>query len=457
MSGKKSDIRYTILVVDDDAQLRSMVCDILEDEGFLTLDAATGRHAVQLFESHDPDIVLLDLYLPDRSGQEVLSDMVKLKPEVPVVIISGHGTVPDAVDAVKTGARDFLQKPLDTDRLLIAVNNSLEARKLRIERDELLDRLRERYRMVGISNALTEICSTVDRVAPTAATVLITGETGVGKELVAQAIYVHSSRASKPFIRVNCAAIPDELIESELFGHERGSFTGATATRMGKFHRADGGTLFLDEVADMSPRTQAKVLRALESGEIEMVGGNQPEMVDVRIIAATNKNLTEEVSAGRFRNDLFYRLNAVRIDIPPLRERREDIVPLAEFFLSHFAETHNIIRKELSESARNALLQHTWPGNIRELRNLAERLMVMTDARILDGRHISDALNAMSLAPTSGVDSSDFKDSVKSFEHDLLIQSLNSHDWNVNETAEALNLTAANLYKKLKSHHIQKP
>jgi two-component system nitrogen regulation response regulator NtrX len=447
-----------ILVIDDEADLRSMLCDILEDQGYSCYSAGTARQGLDVLKDKPVDGVLLDLMLPDLDGQEALREMVSLKPDVPVVIISGRAGIADAVQAVRSGAHDFLEKPLGTDRLLIAIRNALASRRLRLERDGLIERLRENYRMVGVSRALTETCESIDRVAPTTATVLITGETGVGKELVASAIYARSARAARPFVRVNCAAIPDELIESELFGHRRGAFTGARETKKGKFHLAHEGTLFLDEVADMSHRTQAKVLRAIETGEIEMVGSTRPEEVDVRILAATNRNLDEETNAHRFRLDLYYRLNAVRIDIPPLRERKDDIVPLAEHFLAEFAERHNVVRKKLSPTGRTALTMHEWPGNVRELRNLMERLTLMTPVDTIEGTHVGEALAATAgRAAVSSAGIEDFKEAVRAYERDLLAQTMTTHDWSVPDAARALNLTTANLYKKLRSHRLKRP
>ncbi len=447
-----------ILVVDDEADLRGMLCDILEDQGYACHSAGTARQGLDIFKAKPVDGVLLDLVLPDLDGQEALKEMVSHKPDVPVVIISGRGGIADAVQAVRSGAHDFLEKPLGTDRLLIALRNALASRQLRLERDGLVERLRESYRMVGVSRALAEICESIDKVAPTTATVLITGETGVGKELVASAIYAQSARAARPFVRVNCAAIPDELIESELFGHRRGAFTGARETKRGKFHLAHEGTLFLDEVADMSHRTQAKVLRAIETGEIEMVGATQPEEVDVRILAATNRNLDDEVSEHRFRLDLYYRLNAVRIDVPPLRTRKDDIIPLAEHFLSEFAERHNVVGKKLSPSARTALTMHEWPGNVRELRNLMERLTLMTKVDTIEGKDVGEALAVTAgRAGDPSSSTADFKEAVRTYERDLLTQTMASHNWNVPDAARALNLTAANLYKKLRSHRLKRP
>lgn len=446
-----------ILVVDDDQELRTTLCELLADQGFGLSQASAGRQALEEFAKLGCDAVLLDLQLPDADGVTVLADMVRSRPDVPVLIITGHGSVAHAVEAIKAGAHDFMEKPLDTERLLITVRNALASRTLRLERDGLLEHLREEYGMTGSSAALERIRAAIDRVAPSGATVLITGETGVGKELVSRAIYAHSARASKPFVSVNCAAIPEELIESELFGHVKGAFTGAAVTKKGKFHRAHGGTIFLDEVADMSPRAQAKVLRAIETGEVEMVGATQPEVVDVRILAATNRDLAEAVASGVFRKDLYYRLNAVRIDIPPLRDRGEDIVSLAAHFMQQFSGDHNIRQKALDPSAKNALLAHSWPGNVRELRNLAERLTLMVDHQLLDASDIAAALAATGVKPVEEPRTPEFWEAVRGFERELLARTLVSHDWKVTEAADALGLTPANLYKKLSFHGISRP
>jgi len=449
---------YHVLVVDDEAGLRKMVAGILRDEGYACTEASGGRAALELFGREPFDVVLLDLRMPDLAGQTVLEEMVKARPDVPVIIISAHGAVPGVVEAVRAGAHDFLLKPLETERLLVTVSNALKLRRLRLERDGFAERLREEYRMVGASQALALICAAIDRVAPTGATVLITGETGVGKELVARAVFARSARAAKPFVRINCAAIPEELIESELFGHEKGAFTGATAAKRGKFHAADGGTLFLDEIADMSPKTQAKFLRALESGEIEMVGATHPETVDVRILAATNHDLVEEVREGRFRSDLYYRLNTVRIDMPPLRERTDDIVPMAEYFLTEYADRYGLVRRQLSPSAKSALLQHPWPGNVRELRNIMERLTVMIELPVIEGRHVVDAIRATSVEPQAPLAQvTDFWAAIRGFERSLLEQTMLANDWNVTAAAQALQLEPANLYKKLSSHGLKRP
>lgn len=370
-----------VLVVDDERAIRDTLRGILEDEGYEVSAAENGGDALVLFEKSPYDVVLCDIKMPKMDGVEVLEKLLALG-DVPVVMISGHGTIETAVDAMRRGAYDYIEKPLDLNRLLVSVRHALERTHLVREAHVLRQRVEENNRMVGESEPLNAIRKIIERVAPTPARVLITGENGTGKELVAHAIHDLSACAGGPFLEVNCAAIPSELIESELFGHEKGSFSGADKQRIGKFELADGGTLFLDEIGDMSLSAQSKVLRALQENRIARVGGNKDIEVNPRVIAATNKDLQEEIGKGNFREDLYHRLGVILIHVPPLRERREDIPLLIDHFLTQLAVKQGISKREITREAVASLSQKEWRGNIRELRNVVERLMILSDGKI---------------------------------------------------------------------------
>src|SRR5512132_1619330 len=365
---------YRVLVIDDETSIREAIKMTLEYEGYRIDEARSGQEGLDKASRTDYDAILLDIKMPVLDGIEVLENLKEQKITSPVVMVSGHGDVHTAVECTKRGAFDFLEKPLNRDKLLLTVRNAVRLRQIEEENTELRSKAEKEYQLVGESSVMADLKSQVERASPTKATVLITGESGTGKELVAREIHRRSSRASMPFIQVNCAAIPEELIESELFGHEKGSFTGAVRKQTGKFVAADGGTIFLDEIGDMSLRTQAKVLRVLQEGEVEPVGAATVVKVDVRVIAATNKDLPEEIRAGRFREDLFYRLNVIPIRTPPLRERRDDVPVLAEHFAKLFSEEHNYHVKTFTPPALRALQDASWRGNVRELRNMIERL-----------------------------------------------------------------------------------
>ncbi|HEY7530109.1 MAG TPA: sigma-54 dependent transcriptional regulator, partial [Gemmatimonadota bacterium] len=377
----------SVLVIDDEEGVRESLREILEFEGWRCTLARDAEQGLVRFREAAPDVVLLDVKMPRVDGMEALTKIRALDPDAVVVMISGHGNVESAVAAVKRGAHDYLQKPLDTDRLLTTLGNAAAARRLLVENRRLRSRPRGEP-IVGTSPAIREVLERASRVAPTRASVLLTGESGTGKELLARAIHRMSDRRRGPFVEVNCAAIPGELIESELFGHEKGSFTGAHAQRKGKFESAHGGTLFLDEVGDMSAPAQAKVLRALQEGVIERVGGNEPISVDVRVLAATNKNLEEEIRAGSFREDLYYRLNVVPLHVPPLRERPEDLPDLARHFLAVYAQENNQPPKRFADDALEALARRDWPGNVRQLKNVVERLAILVEAPVVERRHL---------------------------------------------------------------------
>src|SRR5947199_1879699 len=364
--------RSRILVIDDEAAIRESLRMTLEYEGYEFVGARTGQEGLALAEREAPDIVLLDVKMPGMDGLEVLERLRAMNDALPVVVVSGHGTISTAVEATKKGAFDFIEKPFASDRVLVSVRNALDQRRLRDENRSLRKAVEVRHQLIGDSSALKQVMAAVGRAAPTNATVLIQGESGVGKELVARTIHRNSLRSRERFVQVNCAAIPEELIESELFGHEKGSFTGATEKQVGRFEQADRGTIFLDEVGDMSAKTQAKVLRVLQEGEVERLGSARTIKVDVRVIAATNRNLEEEIEKGTCREDLYFRLSVIPIRVPPLRDRREDIPALVRHFVQEFGAANNFRPKTISPAAMEALKRHPWRGNVRELRNTVE-------------------------------------------------------------------------------------
>ncbi|MBI4521103.1 MAG: sigma-54-dependent Fis family transcriptional regulator [Gemmatimonadetes bacterium] len=444
-----------ILIVDDEASIQEALRQLFEYEEHRVAVAASAKEAFALLESFTPDAIFLDVKMPEMDGLEALTRIREHDPHVPVVMISGHGTIDTAVDATRRGAFDFLEKPLDSDRLRVVLRNALALRGLSADVARLRDEVQERYEIVGASFQIRQVLERVEKVAPTDARVLIVGENGTGKELVARAIHRLSRRAQSPFVEVNCAAIPAELIESELFGHIKGSFTGAVSDRAGKFEQAKGGTLFLDEVGDMSAATQAKVLRALEEGVVTRVGGSKPVHVDTRVIAATNKNLLEEIGAGRFREDLYYRLNVVPIHVPPLRERREDIPMLVQHFEHRLCQRDGLPPKRFSEEAIEWLRRSDWPGNVRELRNTIERLMILAPSPVIDVGTVrmllADRGGTAALAADllSAETFSDFKERA---ERAFILHKLRENDWNVSETARRVDMPRSNLYKKIERY-----
>src|SRR5262244_1076664 len=367
-----------ILVIDDESAIRDSLRMTLEYEGYEFLGAATGQEGLALAEREAPDLVLLDVKMPGMDGLEVLDRLRHMNESLPIVVISGHGTISTAVDATKKGAFDFIEKPFASERVLVVLRNALDQRQLRDENRFLKKAVEVRHQMIGDSQSLKQVTAAISRAAPTNATVLIQGESGVGKELVARTIHRNSLRSRERFVQVNCAAIPEELIESELFGHEKGSFTGATEKQVGKFEQADRGTIFLDEVGDMSAKTQAKVLRVLQEGEVERLGSARTVKVEVRVIAATNKNLEEEIERGRFREDLYFRLAVIPIHVPPLRERSGDIPLLVRYYIDQLSRDNNRKLPRFTPAALDALQRFRWKGNIRELRNTVERMIIMT-------------------------------------------------------------------------------
>ncbi len=447
----------SILIVDDERSVRDSLKMILEYERYEISFAEHGEAALRLLASAPVDLVLLDVKMAGMDGLEVLQKIREKNTELPVIMISGHGTIETAVEATKLGAFDFLPKPLDRDKLLVTVRNALNQAKLTAEYRRLRESVEGRWQILGESPKIKEILSLIERVAPTDARVLITGENGTGKELVARAIHRTSKRAAGPFIEVNCAAIPAELIESELFGHEKGSFTGAMAQRIGKFEQANGGTLFLDEIGDMSLQAQAKVLRALEEGRIERVGGAKMIPVEVRVIAATNKKLEEEIRKGTFRDDLYHRLKVIPIHVPPLRERREDIPLLVRAFLEDVCTRNGMPRKEISEESMKKLSSFDWPGNVRELRNTVERLVILSpgttiDLTLLEGG-IGQAKSEFDSILQVGGTFQEFKERAEAA---FIKRQLELHKWNISKTAEALDIQRSHLYTKMKRYGLMK-
>jgi len=452
---------YRVLVVDDETAIREAIRMTLEYEGYEFLAAATGQEGLALIERESPDLVLLDVKMPGMDGLEVLDRVRAINDALPVVVVSGHGTISTAVEATKKGAFDFIEKPFASDRVLVSLRNALDQRRLRDENRSLKKAVEVRHQMIGDSPALRQVTAAIARAAPTNATVLIQGESGVGKELVARTIHRNSLRSRERFVQVNCAAIPEELIESELFGHEKGSFTGATEKQVGKFEQADRGTIFLDEVGDMSAKTQAKVLRVLQEGEVERLGSARTIKVDVRVIAATNKNLEEEIERGRFREDLYFRLAVIPIFVPPLRDRSGDIPLLVRYYIEQLSRDSNARPKRITQAALEALQRYRWKGNIRELRNTVERLIIMSAGDTIDVADLPDLVRSTGVPAT--VKASGDNDSVKAgtlrefkdvSERAYLVSKLRENGWNISKTAEVIDTPRSNLYKKLEQYQI---
>ena len=448
----------SVLIVDDEASIRTVLQGILEDEGYRPLLAEDGLKALNLVQSDLPDLVLLDIWMPGLDGLEVLQKLKALHPSLLVIMMSGHGTIETAVRSTKMGAYDFIEKPLSLEKLVLTIQNAFEMQRLQDENEILRDAVLQGHEMVGNSPAIASLREQIRLVAPSSASVLITGENGTGKELVARAVHSQSSRSSKAFIEINCAAIPDELIESELFGHEKGAFSGALSQKKGKFDLADGGTIFLDEIGDMSLRTQAKVLRVLQERRFERVGGTRTIEVDVRILAATNKQLEEEIRQGCFREDLFYRLNVVPFRVPPLRERKEDIPPLIDHFLDIFCRKEGRERNGILPEAVELMKGYDWPGNIRELKNIVERLVIMSPGRSIAVDQLPDYIRGEGIHLDAGRGEggavNSLREAREEFEREFILHKLEEYGWNISRTAEAIELERSNLHRKIKSYGI---
>jgi two-component system nitrogen regulation response regulator NtrX len=446
-----------ILIVDDEGNIRRLIASLLDAEGYTTFEAESGERGLEKMATEEPDAVLLDLALPGASGLEVLERIADDWPEVPVVMMSGQATLADAVRATRLGAFQFLEKPLTPEAVLITLKSALELRRQRDLNLALRQELEPGQELVGTSPSLEEVRALIRRVASTDSRVLVTGESGTGKELVAVAIHALSERRRGPFVRINCAAIPRDLIESEMFGHEKGSFTGATSQRRGKFELASGGTLFLDEVGDLSPEAQAKVLRAIEAGEIERVGGSELIPVDVRIIAATNHDIEAEVQEGRFREDLFFRLHVMPIRLPPLRERPEDTPLLVAHFIERYRTRHGLRSPILTDSAIAALVAYDWPGNVRELGNAVERLMILYPERAIGAAEVATVLPRARLAgQVPAADDSSLSEMLESYERQIIQGALDSAGGNIAEAARRLSTDRPNLYRRMKRLGIER-
>jgi two-component system, NtrC family, nitrogen regulation response regulator NtrX len=446
-----------ILLIDDDAGIRESMRMPLEYEGYEYSSAASAEDGLAAIQRESPDIVFMDIKMPGMDGLEALTKIKAMDESLPVVMISAHGSASVGAEATRRGAIDFVEKPFGAERLLVTIRNVLDASRLRDENRTLKRAAEARYQMVGESAALRQVGDAIKRAAPTNATVLLLGESGVGKELVARAIHRNSLRSRERFIQVNCAAIPEELIESELFGHEKGSFTGATEKQIGKFEQADRGTIFLDEVGDMSPKTQAKVLRVLQEGEVERLGSSRTIKVDVRVIAATNKELEAEIEKGNFREDLFFRLSVIPIRVPPLRDRRDDIAPLVRHFADLFSREHNRRPQRFTQAALEHMQKARWKGNVRELRNTVERLIIMTPGDVIDVDDLRDIVRIES-KPAAAENDKERPGTLREFkevaERAFLVDKLREHNWNISKTAEVIGTPRSNLYKKLEQYGI---
>ena len=441
-------IKKSILVIDDEPKIRDILKDILEHEAYEVITAKEGEEGLRILGTKHIDLVLLDLVMPGVDGMDVLKQIVRRDPYLPVIIISAHGNIPIAMEAAQLGAVDFIEKPLEMKDLLSRVKDKLITSFQNREKLYRSQEVFERYGMIGVCGNMMDIYRMIDQAAPTNVRVLITGETGTGKERVARAIYHLSQRAEKPFLRINCAAIPSELIESELFGYKKGAFTGAQTDKAGKFQSANGGTLFLDEIGDMSPITQAKVLRTLEEGEIQPLGSTESVSVNVRVLAATNKEIEKQVDQGIFREDLYYRLNVVTIHLPLLRERKDDIPALARYFVDHFCNEHNRKTRHLTNKTLEWLVDQPWKGNVREMRNFIEKLVVMVDDDIIDFHHIK-MLHELKRVEKSFNFNLSLRNARKQFEREYIHSKLIASDWDIPETAAQLGMARTALYRKM--------
>lgn len=445
-----------ILIIDDERNILTSLEGILTDEGYHVFLAESGEEALKIIREDPPYMVLLDIWMPGLDGIEVLKRIRDEAPSIIVIMMSGHGTIETAVKSTKLGAYDFIEKPISMEKLTLLIRHAFDQQRLEEENIALKGKLEKGYEVVGKSQGMVRLMEQINVAGPTNSRVLITGENGTGKELVARAIHRESQRADKPFVAVNCAAIPDTLIESELFGYEKGAFTGAAVAKKGKFEQADEGTLFLDEVGDMSLATQAKVLRVLQEQEFQRLGGNKKIRVDIRVIAASNKNLEEEIRKGNFREDLFYRLNVIPLTVPPLRERREDIPILINHFVSLFSQEYTIGHKNISTDAMDALCRYDWPGNVRELKNIIERLVIMVPSSTINLQDISFPIRGnVDIPQPIESDHSSLREAREAFEKVYISKKLKENDWNISKTAEVLKIDRTYLYRRIKALNIK--
>ncbi len=443
-----------VLIAEDDEAFARQLSETLTGENYDVAIAHDGSEALRILQNYTIDLGFIDMAMPGVDGMKVLADAQKIAPEVPLIMITGYATIDRAVQATRLGAYDFIEKPVSLDRILLTTERALEKRRLQLKSRWMSEEILSRYKMVGTSNAMQQVYSMIDKIAPANSTVLIYGETGTGKELVAMAIHLQSKRSNGPYVRVNCAAIPDTLIESELFGHKQGAYTGATADKIGKFVKANNGTILLDEVGDLSPSAQAKILRVLQEHEVEPVGDNRVLKVDVRIIAATNKNLTSLISEGKYREDLFYRLNAVEIHLPALRDRKEDIPELAYYFLTYFCQQNNRYIQGFKPQAIQLLMQPDWPGNVRQLRSTIERLVIFATGELITVADVTRVMQMQHFMQTPNLLS--YQQANELFQREFLTQALTAHDWNITAAADSLQIDRTNLYKKMQRLGIRK-
>jgi two-component system, NtrC family, nitrogen regulation response regulator NtrX len=443
-----------ILVVDDEILIVKTLSAILQDEGHIIFSCGNGKDTLAFVSQNTVDLIFLDVWLPDIDGIEVLERINQTRPGIAVIMISGHASIDIAVKATRMGALDFLDKPLSMQRVITSLSNALERVNLKNENIRLRSEAMLEDEMIGESESIKEVKKIIETAAGTNARVFITGENGTGKELVAKAVHKNSKRSSKPMIKVNCAAIPDELIESELFGHEKGSFTGASSRRLGKFEVADGGTIFLDEICDMSASAQAKVLRVLQEQQFERVGGNEPVTVDVRVIAATNIDVKSAIEEGKFREDLYYRLNVIPINVPSLSDREDDIPLLTKYFLNAFSKEHGLGEKDISDKAMKFLCKYKWPGNVRELKNIIERLCIMVQSDVIDRDDIAKHLESYDYEDVMSKDTSTLKQVREEFEKEYIRKILRKNEKNITATAKELGIERTNLHRKIKQYNI---
>jgi DNA-binding NtrC family response regulator len=448
----------TVLIVDDEKNIRATLARGLRLEGYRTDEAGNGVEALKLLDGGGVDLVILDVQMPEMDGLQLLSTMRERQLKIPAIVLTAHGSIERAVQAVKLGALDFIEKPPSIERILLAVGNALDRERLIRENRRLTEETGSAGEILGSAEATRALRQTLKQLAPSEATVLLLGENGTGKELAARAIHSGSARSKKPLVIVNCAAIPETLFESELFGHVRGAFTGATEAHRGKFQQADGGTLFLDEIGETPPRLQPKLLRALESGDVETIGGRGPEHVDVRLIAATNRDLPAEVAAGRFRPDLYYRIAVVPVRLPSLRERADDVPMLAAHFLDAACRRNRVKPKRLDSEAIARLTRHAWPGNIRELRNAMERVSILVPGDVVEASHLAFLdPGTPAAAQTPGGETGDLASMMERHERAVVLAALERNRWKMTRTAGELGLERSHLYKKLKALGIEKP
>ncbi|OGL47702.1 MAG: Fis family transcriptional regulator [Candidatus Schekmanbacteria bacterium RBG_13_48_7] len=447
----------TILLVDDEENILQSLSRALKLEGYKVETSQNGSDALNLLKNQPIELMMIDVKMPQMNGLEVLSQAIKMHPDLPVIMMSGHGTIETAVKATRLGAYDFVEKPLTTEKLLLTIDNALRFKKLQDENKDLKDQIRERFHMIGKSKCMLELYDKILKIAPTSGRVFIFGENGTGKELVARAIHNNSTRKNRLFCKINCAAVPKELIESELFGHEKGSFTGASKTRKGKFEIADQGTLFLDEIGDMHLEMQAKLLRVLQEGEFERVGSSETTRIDVRIIVATNKNIRQEIEKGNFREDLYYRLNVIPFIVPSLRDHADDVPLLVEHFLKIVTSENGKQPMVASDKAIEILKQYQWPGNIRELKNIIERIVILFDSPNIDENHIIQVLPLDGhIKKTRFEGKKPLRDILRDVEKEVILLQLQRNNWHISQTAKDLALERSHLYKKMKQYNIDR-